>query len=84
MEAGGKTLAKAAGRLVPGVNVAIAAADAASAVATVKDPNASTTKKVTSVITAIGSAAAATDIPGVAQAGAVVSAVSGFVGGLFG
>jgi hypothetical protein len=79
-----KTAAKAAGRFVPGANIAIAAADAANAYATLKDKNASTTKKVTSVITAVGSAAAATNIPVVSQVGAAVSTVSSFVGGLFG
>ena len=80
----GKTAAKAAGRFVPGVNVAIAAADAASAYSTLRDPSASTTKKVSSVVTALGSAAAATNIPVVSQVGAAVSTVSSFVGGLFG
>ncbi|MDY7229315.1 hypothetical protein [Hyalangium rubrum] len=80
----GKTAAKAAGRFVPGLNVAMAAADAATAYSTVRDPNASATKKVTSVVTALGSAAAATNIPVVSQVGAAVSAVSGLVGGLFG
>ncbi len=75
-----KSGAKAAGRFVPGVNVAIAALDSAQAAATLADPKASTAKKVTSVITAAGSIAAATNIPGVSQAGAVVSAVSSFVG----
>jgi hypothetical protein len=79
-----KTVAKAAGRFVPGANIAIAAADAANAYSTVRDPKASTTKKVTSVVTAIGSAAAATNIPVVSQVGAAVSTVSSFVGGLFG
>ncbi|RKH35962.1 hypothetical protein [Corallococcus llansteffanensis] len=82
--AAGGTLAKAAGRFAPGANIAIAAFDTANAVSTVRDPNASTTKKVTSVITAVGSIAAATNIPVVSQVGAAVSAVSSFVGGLFG
>jgi hypothetical protein len=77
-------LAKAAGRFAPGANIAIAALDVASAYSTVRDPNASTTKKVTSVITAVGSVAAATNIPVVSQVGAAVSTVSSFVGGLFG
>ena len=77
-------LAKAAGRFAPGANIAIAAMDTAAAYSAVRDPNASTTKKVTSVITAVGSIAAATNIPVVSQAGAAVSAVSSFVGGLFG
>ncbi|RYZ41892.1 MAG: hypothetical protein EOO71_10200 [Myxococcaceae bacterium] len=83
-KAAGGTLAKAAGRFAPGANIAIAAFDTANAVSTVRDPNASTTKKVTSVITAVGSIAAATNIPVVSQVGAAVSAVSSFVGGLFG
>jgi hypothetical protein len=77
-------LARAAGRFAPGANIAIAAMDTAAAYSAVRDPNASTTKKVTSVITAVGSIAAATNIPVVSQAGAAVSAVSSFVGGLFG
>ena len=83
-KAGAGTLAKAAGRFAPGANIAIAAFDTANAISTVRDPNASTTKKVTSVITAVGSIAAATNIPVVSQIGAGVSAVSSFVGGLFG
>jgi hypothetical protein len=77
-------LARAAGRFAPGANVAIAALDVASAYSTVRDPNASTTSKVTSVITAVGSVAAATNIPVVSQVGAAVSTVSSFIGGLFG
>jgi hypothetical protein len=77
-------LARAAGRFAPGANIAIAALDVASAYSTVRDPNASTTKKVTSVITAVGSIAAATNIPVVSQVGAAVSTVSSFIGGLFG
>ncbi|HEX8822570.1 MAG TPA: hypothetical protein VF794_21770 [Archangium sp.] len=77
-------LAKAAGRFAPGANIAIAGLDVASAYSTLKDPKASTTKKVTSVITAVGSVAAATNIPVVSQVGAAVSTVSSFVGGLFG
>ncbi|MBZ4336273.1 hypothetical protein NR800_28245 [Corallococcus interemptor] len=82
--AAGGTLAKAAGRFAPGANIAIAAFDTANAVSTLRDPNASTTAKVTGVITAVGSIAAATNIPVVSQVGAAVSAVSSFVGGLFG
>ena len=74
------TAAKAAGRFAPGVNIAIAAVDGAGAVDPA-DPNASTTKKVTSVITALGSVAAATNIPIVSQVGAAVSTVSSVVGG---
>lgn len=78
-----KTGAKAAGRFVPGLNVAIAGLDTATAAATLADPKASAGKKVTSVITAAGSIAAATNIPIVSQVGAAVSAVSSFVGSFF-
>ncbi len=76
-------LGKAAARFAPGLNIAIAAFDTANAVATVMDPKASTGKKVSSVITAVGSIAAATNIPIVSQVGAAVSAVSGFIGSFF-
>lgn len=77
------TAAKAAGRFAPGVNIAIAAIDTAQAVATIADPKASVGKKITAGITAVGSIAAATNIPIVSQAGAVVSTVSSFVGAFF-
>jgi len=77
------TAAKALGRFAPGVNVAIAAVDVANAGATLMDKNASTGKKVTSVITAVGSIAAATNIPIVSQVGAAVSTVSSIVGAFF-
>ncbi|AEI62470.1 hypothetical protein [Corallococcus macrosporus] len=80
---GGTAVARAAGRFAPGLNVAIAVADTAAAVSTIRDPNASTGKKITSGITALGSIAAATNIPVVSQAGAVVSTVSSFVGSFF-
>jgi hypothetical protein len=76
-------IAKAAGRFVPGANVAIAAHDTYTAVKTIKDPNASLGKKITSGVTALGSIAAATNIPVVSQVGGAVSAVSSFVGGFF-
>ncbi|MBZ4419967.1 hypothetical protein [Myxococcus sp. RHSTA-1-4] len=77
------TAAKTLGRFAPGVNVAIAALDVANAGATLMDKNASTGKKVTSVITAVGSIAAATNIPIVSQVGAAVSTVSSIVGAFF-
>ncbi|WP_163787226.1 hypothetical protein [Myxococcus vastator] len=80
---GGTQVARAAGRFAPGLNVAIAVADTAAAVSTIRDPNASTGKKITSGITALGSIAAATNIPVVSQAGAVVSTVSSFIGSFF-
>lgn len=78
-----KTGAKAAGRFVPGLNVAIAGLDTATAAATLADPKATTGKKVTSVITAAGSIVAATNIPVVSQIGAAVSTVSSFIGSFF-
>ncbi|MFP2906174.1 hypothetical protein ACLESD_14135 [Pyxidicoccus sp. 3LFB2] len=86
IEAGAKsaagTLAKTAGRFAPGANVAIAVADTAKAISTLNsDANAG--KKITAGITALGSIAAATNIPVVSQAGAAVSAVSDFVGSFF-
>jgi hypothetical protein len=78
-----KTGAKAAGRFVPGLNIAIAGLDTATAVATLADSKASTGKKVTSVITAAGSIVAATNIPVVSQVGAAVSTVSSFIGSFF-
>jgi hypothetical protein len=87
LKAGAKTgasvFAKAAGRFAPGVNVAVAALDVVQAGATLADRNASMGKKVTSVITAVGSVVSATNIPGVSQIGAGVALVSGIVGGFF-
>lgn len=77
------TAAKTLGRFAPGVNVAIAAIDVANAGATLMDKNAGVGKKVTSVITAVGSVAAATNIPVVSQVGAAVSTVSSIVGAFF-
>ena len=76
-------LAKGAARFAPGLNIAIAALDTANAVATLRDPKASTGNKVCSCITAVGSIAAATNIPIVSQVGAAVSIVSGFIGSFF-
>lgn len=83
LQGGGTAAARAAGRFAPGLNVAIAAADTAAAASTIADPNASTGKKVTAGITALGSVAAATNIPLVSQAGAVVSTASSFIGAFF-
>jgi hypothetical protein len=82
--AGAGALGRAAARFAPGVNVAVAALDVGIMAATLANPEASRTAKVTSVITAAGSIAAATNIPVVSQVGAAVSVVSSFVGGLFG
>jgi len=72
--------ARAGGRFVPGVNVAIAAADTAAFVSTMRDKKASVGKKVTAGITAAGSVLAATNIPIVSQVGGAVSTVSSIVG----
>lgn len=77
---GAGTAAKLAGRFAPGVNVAIAALDVGIAVKTITDPKASIAAKVTSGITALGSVAAATNIPIVSQVGAAVSVASTAVG----
>ncbi|MFL5352373.1 hypothetical protein [Archangium sp.] len=82
-KAGAKALGKAAGRFAPGVNIAMAAIDTASFVNTLRDPKASVGAKITSGVTALGSIAAATNIPIVSQVGAGVSMVSSFIGGLF-
>lgn len=71
-----KVAAKAAARFVPGANVAMAAADAHHAYKVMKDPKASGWQKGTAAITALGSAAAATNIPVVSQVGAAVATVA--------
>ena len=76
-------LAKGAARFAPGLNIAIAVLDTANAVATLRDPKASTGAKVFSCVTAVCSIAAATNIPIVSQVGAAVSVVSGFIGSFF-
>ncbi|MFZ9886813.1 MAG: hypothetical protein ACO3JL_04850 [Myxococcota bacterium] len=79
--AGTGAVARAAARFTPGLNIAMAAADTAASAATWANPKASTAKKVMSSITAVGSVAAATNIPIVSQVGAGVSLLSGVVGG---
>ena len=81
-QAAGVAAAKAGGRFVPGLNIAIAATDAVVAGADMKKAyDKPTTKNVTvavvSGITAAGSALAATNIPVVSQIGAGVSVVTG-------
>jgi hypothetical protein len=81
------TAGRAASRFVPGLNVAIAAADTAAFGAEVAnairsgEPNVG--KLVTSGVTALGSIAAATNIPVVSQVGAAVSTVSSLIGSFF-
>ncbi|WP_225414527.1 hypothetical protein [Stigmatella hybrida] len=82
-----ETAGRAASRFVPGLNVAIAAADTAAFGAevanAVRSGNPNVGKLATSGITALGSVAAATNIPVVSQVGAAVSTVSSFVGSFF-
>lgn len=78
---GAKTAAKSAGRFVPGMNVAIAAVDTGIAATDIKKAidNPSTknvTKAVLGSITAVGSIAAASNVPVVSQVGAGVAIVS--------
>jgi hypothetical protein len=78
---GAKTAAKSAGRFVPGMNVAIAAVDTGIAASDIKKAvDNPTTKNVTKAvlgsITAAGSIAAASNVPGVSQVGAGVAIVS--------
>lgn len=80
-KAGAKVAAKSAGRFVPGVNIAIAAADTVKAGVSVskavQDPSFENVKNAAfDSVTAAGSVLAATNIPVVSQAGAAVSAVS--------
>jgi hypothetical protein len=74
------TAGRMAARFTPGLNVAVAAMDVGIAIKTISDPNATMAAKVTSGVTALGSVMAATNIPGVAQAGALISLGSTAVG----
>ncbi|MGV3622411.1 MAG: hypothetical protein ACO1OB_16455 [Archangium sp.] len=79
----GRIAARTAGRFVPGANVAIAALDINEARRALQDPNAGVGRRTTAVITALGSAAAATNIPIVSQVGAAVSVISSAIGAWF-
>lgn len=79
----GRVATRAAGRFVPGANVAIAALDVNEARRAFQDPNASAGRRATAAITALGSVAAATNIPIVSQVGAAISTVSSVVGAWF-
>ena len=61
---------------LPGANKVIAAADTAAAISTCMDPRGWGGKPPAATVTAVGSILAATDIPVVAQTGAVVSTVA--------
>ncbi|WNG28523.1 hypothetical protein F0U62_34370 [Cystobacter fuscus] len=76
LQGGSGALAKAAGRLAPGLNLAMAGMDAAHAANTFMNSNATLGQKLNSGITAMGSIAAATNIPVLAQAGATAAAIS--------
>ena len=86
--AGASTVGRAAARFVPGVNVAMAAVDTGLAARdtyrAVQNPTpANIGRAAFSGVTALGSVAAATNIPVVSQIGAGVSVVSSFIGSLF-
>ncbi|MBL8913177.1 MAG: hypothetical protein JNM17_20950 [Archangium sp.] len=75
--------ARTLGRFATGANVIVAAADINEARRVLADPNSNAGQRVTSVVTAFGSAVAATNIPVVSQVGAVVSTISSAIGWLF-
>lgn len=79
----GRVAARTAGRFVPGANVAIAALDINEARRALQDPNAGVGRRTTAVITALGSAAAASNIPVVSQVGAALSTISSAIGAWF-
>ena len=86
--AGASTVGRAAARFVPGVNVAMAAVDTGLAARdtyrAVQNPTPSNIGRAAfSGVTALGSIAAATNVPVVSQIGAGVSVVSSFIGSLF-
>ncbi len=74
---------RAAARVTPGLNTAVAALDVANFGRTMADPKASVGQKITSGITAAGSTVAATNIPVASQVGGVVSTASDLAGGYF-
>lgn len=74
-------IARAAGRFVPGANVAIAGLDVAQFANDMRNPRVGTARRIASGITALGSVAAASNIPVVSQVGAGVSTVSSLVRG---
>lgn len=77
-------VAKASARFVPGLNVGIAVADSVAAAAALKEFEKKPIKAIAASVTALGSWAAATNIPIVSQVGGVVSATSSLLGSIFG
>lgn len=77
-------VAKASARFVPGLNVGIAVADGVAAAAALKNIEEKPIKAIAASVTALGSLAAATNIPIVSQVGGVVSAASSLLGSIFG
>ncbi|WP_144370001.1 hypothetical protein [Myxococcus stipitatus] len=73
-------VSKGAGRFAPGFDVTLALPCATAAASTLGEPGVAMSKKVTAGVSSVGAIAAATHIPVVSQAGAVVSMASGFVG----
>ena len=77
------TIGKGLGRLVPVMNVGIAALDGAQFVSDLRDPNAGVGRKVASGVTAGLSAVAATNIPVVSQVAGIASMGAAFIRDLF-
>ncbi|WP_342379010.1 hypothetical protein NVS55_06330 [Myxococcus stipitatus] len=73
-------VSKGAGRFAPGFDVTLAQPCATAAASTLGEPGVAMSKKVTAGVSSVGAISAATHIPVVSQAGAVVSMASGFVG----
>ncbi len=81
--AAAQAASKVAGRLVPGVNLAIAALDVAYASAILADPNSTLGEKIAFSTAAALSITAAANIPGFSQTAGLLSAGASLVGGIF-
>ncbi len=74
--------AQMAGSVLPAVNTTMLLTDTAAMYSTCSDPKASKTQCAASIVTFVGSAAAATGIPLISQIGVGVSAAGAIVGAL--
>jgi hypothetical protein len=72
------TLARLAERILPGINIAIAALESINFVVTLRDAKSTVKQKVLAAITALGSILGATNIPIVSQIAGGVSLATGF------
>ncbi|MEL7369021.1 MAG: hypothetical protein AAFN74_08935 [Myxococcota bacterium] len=77
------TVGRGLGRLVPVMNVGIAALDGAQFVSDLRDPEASVGRKITSGVTAGLSAVAATNVPVVSQVAGIASLGAALIRDLF-